>query len=612
MGWNFEDFYISKSYVVSDIDQFISAVMGYEGDINSEAMGMITPSLHHNLDDFESLLLSPYDADAMEMSIRTGQLLDQYARAYHSGPDDPNYELALEEGLRIGRPMINEAAERQNILNRQRGIGPVPLPFDKTGADPARWSVNATHKAENPALVQAQKNKDGTFNPFHTQNGKLVTHIVSAHNGNVEGYARWYEEAAKDLGYVGRRYDRRTGRRDTRNRYIIPAQFVHRNVITINDRNMRDSLGRLVKDLQAQATSQGMNPEQAYAYVKENFMNDNMVYHGTHHGHHNFDSTHGRIGRKAQQAAEIRSGDLMPPDQEEDPSQVLPSSVESKVSEEIIHPELRDKNWIKNLGKGSYRGNKSMVRAIADAHELDEEVVQRIFDDAYAGKIRGRSAKQRKLNGLYDAHMRETGGRPPSWYGGPSVEVPQEEEKSPEPAMRQEEPQVPNMEPPTNIPRQPLPPPPNPSPNATTPPPTGPSYVPPMFRITQGNSDIPMSQSSDVSGQGRGLLSRLAGLLGKMSVDDIILRSDDFRNDFEEYIEEVQLELAKSLIDDTTHLGKLSVDSPIDVALLSSKVQMGTTDVISIFHTRGDWRQIAKAFNIPHENVQMVKVALYD
>ena len=56
----------------------------------------------------------------------------------------------------------------------------------------------------------------------------------------------------------------------------------------------------------------------------------------------------------------------------------------------------------------------------------------------------------------------------------------------------------------------------------------------------------------------------------------------------------------------------LSVDSPIDVALLSSKVQMGTTDIVSIFHTRGDWRQIAKAFNIPHENVQMVKVALYD
>ena len=72
--------------------------------------------------------------------------------------------------------------------------------------------------------------------------------------------------------------------------------------------------------MQAQATSQGMNPEQAYEYVKQNFMNDKLVYHGTHHGHHNFDSTHGRIGRKAQQAAEIRSGDLMPPEQEEDPS----------------------------------------------------------------------------------------------------------------------------------------------------------------------------------------------------------------------------------------------------------------------------------------------------
>ena len=593
--------------MVSDIDQFISAVMGHEGEINSEAMGMITPSLHHNLEDIEEMLLNPYDADAMEMAIRTGQLLDYYAKSYHAGPKDPAYELALQEGLRIGRPMLNEAAERQNVLNQQRGISAVPLPFDKTGADPAKWSINASHKSENAALVQAQKNKDGSFNPFHTVNGKLVTHIISGHNGNTEGYARWYEEAAKDLGFIGHQYDRKSGKKDTRNRYIIPAQYVHRNVITINDRPMRDNLGRLVKDLQAQATSQGMNPEQAYEYVKQNFMNDNLVYHGTHHGHHNFDSTHGRIGRKAQQAAEIRSGDLMPPEQEEDPSQVLPSAVENRVSEDIIHPELRNAKWINNLGKGSYKGNKSMVRAIADAHELDEEVVQRIFDDAYAGKIRGRSARQRKLNGLYDAHMKETGGRPPSWYGGPSVEVPQEEA-----TITGEEPDRTIREPPSSIPRQPLPQRPNPSPNAVTPPPTGPSYVPPMFRITQGNSDIPMAQSSDVSGQGRGLLSRLAGLLGKMSVDDIILRSETYRNDFEEYIEEVQLALAKATINDTTHLGKLSVDSPIDVALLSSKVQMGTTDVVSIFHTRGDWRQIAKAFNIPHENVQMVKVALYD
>lgn len=583
--------------------------MGWDGEINAEAMGQITPGLHHNLDDMEEALLNPYDADAMEMAIRTGQLLDHYAKSYHAGPEDPNYENALREGLRIGRPMINEAAQKQNILNGKRGIGAVPLPFDKTGPDASGWSVNSYHKQENPALVQAQKTKDGSFNPWHTQNGKLVTHIISGHNGNTEGYARWYEEAAKDLGYLGIRYNRKSGRKDDRNRYMIPAQYVHRNVITINDRQMRDNLGRLVKDLQTQANAQGMNPEQAYAYVKENFMNDNLVYHGTHHGHHNFDSTHGRIGRKLQQAAEIRSGDMMPPDQEEDFTQVRPMS-EGKVSDDIIHPELRDSKWFNHLGKGAYKGNKKMIRDISQAHDLDEEIIQRILNDGYEGKIRGRSARQRIINGLYDAHMKESGGRSPSWYGGPAVEVPQGE-TAVEPTITQNETRKPAMQPPPTIPRLPPPPMPLSSPQANTPPPTGPSYVPPLTRITQGNSDIPMYESPNASGQGRGLLSRLAGLLGKMSVDDIILRSDDFRHDFEEYIEEVQLELAKNIVDDITHLGKLSVDSPLDLALLSSKVQMGTTDVISIFHTRGDWRQIAKAFNIPHENVQMVKVALY-
>jgi len=611
LGWDFEDFYISKSYVVADIDQFISAVMGWGGDINSEAMGQITPNLHHSLEDMEEKLLNPYEADAMEISIRTGQLLDHYAKAYHAGPTDPNFQLAMEEGLRIGKPMINEAATRQNALNAERGIGAVPLPFDKNGSDPAKWPVNSYHRQENSALVQAQKMKDGSYNPWHTQNGKLVTHITSGHNGQNEGYARWYEEAAKDMGLIGVKYNR-SGRKDDRNRYTIPAEYVHRNVITINDRHMRDRLGRLVRDLQGQAEAQGLDPESSYNFVREGFMNDNLVYHGTHHGHHNFDSTYDRNQRKTQQAAEIRSGDLMTPEEEEDFTQVRPRG-EGQVSDEIIHPELKDSKWFQHLGKGAYRGNKKMVREIARHHELDEEDVSRIMNDAYENKIRGRSARDRILNGLYDTHMRSSGGRSPIWYNGPEVPVPdvqpQPEETQPMPTQAQ--PTLPAEQPPAHIPRIPLPAAPLSSATVNAPIPTGPSYVPPLTRITQGNSDIQGFQSPSVSGQGRGLLSRLAGLLGKMSVDDILLRSDDFRHDFEEYIEEVQLELAKSVIEDLTPLGQLSVDSPMDVALLSSKVQMGTTDVVSIFHTRGDWRQIAKAFNIPHESVQMVKVALY-
>ena len=106
-------------------------------------------------------------------------------------------------------------------------------------------------------------------------------------------------------------------------------------------------------------------------------------------------------------------------------------------------------------------------------------------------------------------------------------------------------------------------------------------------------------------------MSGLAELLGTLSTTDIFRRSDDLKPEIENYMESVQLELAKSVIDDLTPLGNLAVDSPLDVALLSSKVQMGTNDVITIFHTRGDWREIAKSFNIPHSSVQMVKVALH-
>lgn len=627
MGWDFDDFYISKSYVVSDIDQFIGAIMGHDGETNTEVMGQITPGLHHNMEDLEEKLLNPYEADAMEMAIRSGNLLDHYARAYHAGPDSPGYAEALEEGLRIGRPLVNEAAEKQNTLNAARGIGQVPLPFDENG------KVNRQHLGHNAATVKSQKLPDGSFNPYHTQNGKLVTHIISGHNGNVEGYARWYEEAAKDLGYVDVDWDK-SGKKRNRNRFVIPAQYVHHNVITINDSNMSAALGKLVKGLQTQAQEQGMNPEQAFEFVKQGFMAEPLVYHHTHQGHHNFDSTYGRIGRKAEQAAAIRAGDEAPPLGVEDHTQV-PRKGEGDVGDEIIHPELQETKWMERLGQGSYRTNKQMVKDIARLHELDEEDVRGILDEAYKSRpgkpgsptlpgqssIRGHTPRQRILNGLYDAHMNKTGGRSPQWYSGPEVTVPGGVAPTPPEAPPQEAPPAPPPDlPPPHIPVNPPAPPAPPAyvhapPVRSARPAPPPGQIPPPFQmpshIPEGNANIPSPQSTSDSSGGRTILSGLAELLGRMSATDILRRSEDFRGDFENYIEEVQLELAKSVIDDLRSDLQLSVDSPMDVALLSSKVQMGTNDVITIFHTRGDWRQIAKSFNIPHENVQMVKVALY-
>ena len=79
----------------------------------------------------------------------------------------------------------------------------------------------------------------------------------------------------------------------------------------------------------------------------------------------------------------------------------------------------------------------------------------------------------------------------------------------------------------------------------------------------------------------------------------------------EDYIETVQMELAKSVIDDFHSIKKMDMESTYDIAILASHVQRPSNDIISIYHTRGDWRNIAKSFGIEHRQVQLIKVALH-
>jgi hypothetical protein len=106
-------------------------------------------------------------------------------------------------------------------------------------------------------------------------------------------------------------------------------------------------------------------------------------------------------------------------------------------------------------------------------------------------------------------------------------------------------------------------------------------------------------------------MSRLAELLGRLSASDIFYRSDEYRPVIEEYIEDVQMELAKAVIEDKLPIKKMQVESPYDVAILSSQIQKPSSAVIAIYHTRGDWRNIAKTFGVPHDSVQLVKVSLH-
>ena len=151
--------------------------------------------------------------------------------------------------------------------------------------------------------------------------------------------------------------------------------------------------------------------------------------------------------------------------------------------------------------------------------------------------------------------------------------------------------------------------------NAAPKPPTqydvAPSRMGAMARgINNQNTNIPLSESDSVGPTVGERLSRFAELLGRASSNDIFRRSDEFKTEIEDYIEGVQVELAKTVIEDYQDIKKMDINNPLDIAILGSRIQRPTNDVITIFHTRGDWRNIAKSFHVDHKDVQLVKVAL--
>ena len=195
--WDTDHFSISKSVVVSDIDNLLAAILGIQGPATAEALNQITPGLHHPMEDFEEQQMNPYEADAIEMAIRTGQLPEHYAKIIHGGPDTQGYEQAVQEALRIGRPMVNHAAQEQNRLNDGK-FAPAPLPFKVDRAGQPTGELNPEYQNEVRSSLARQTGirghgrTDTSFNPFDPETNQLVTHITSGYSqGNVEGYARW-------------------------------------------------------------------------------------------------------------------------------------------------------------------------------------------------------------------------------------------------------------------------------------------------------------------------------------------------------------------------------------------------------------------------------------
>ncbi len=639
MPWVFDtDSFIIKSEGIFDFDAFIASIMQND-DTSMAGYQNAVYGLNHNFDDFEGQQMNPYEADAIEMAIRSGKIDDNIGRIIHSGPETPGYAEAVQQALVVGRPLVNAAAERQIAINEEKGTGfaKPQLPFGPDGRLNAQYvmgngatsTVNQQKAGMGIDGRMKQRKGEGSFNPM--LNGKLVHSVLSGRDNRQEGWARWYEDGAKQLNLVETRYKEDGQVRGDR-RYVIPAHYVHKDVISINDKVLLTTIGNHIKGLQGQ----GMAPEQ----IKADLTQQPFMFNALHHSNHNYDSIHGRVDRKHQENQEIRDG-LMQPVEDDDLDAAagqpgIPGL--NTVDRSIIPPDAQGDAWARwtnNKNYGSH--NNKSVKQMMSAFDMEEEEAKAIFDKAnmspaQSGLKGGRES--RLYQALYQHEMDKHGGNLPDdhHYTGPRPPLdgrgiePGQPAAPPvvaQPPARPEQPPQPNIpaEAPVNPPAPPLPlgpqvvarPPPmgNLAPKPQTQFDVAPSRMGEMARgINNQNGNIPLSESNSVGPTVGEKLSRFAELLGRASSSDIFRRSDEFKSEIEDYIEGVQVELAKTVIDDYHDIQKMDINSPLDIAIVSSRIQRPTTDVISIFHTRGDWRNIAKSFHISHEDVQLVKVAL--
>tara|TARA_R110000782_G_scaffold159944_1_gene252022 strand:- start:84 stop:410 length:327 start_codon:yes stop_codon:yes gene_type:complete len=73
-----------------------------------------------------------------------------------------------------------------------------------------------------------------------------------------------------------------------------------------------------------------------------------------------------------------------------------------------------------------------------------------------------------------------------------------------------------------------------------------------------------------------------------------------------EVLEFVQIEIAKSEGIDSTK--PLSIHSHSDVSMFAASMRRPSSDIITVFESRGDWRNLAKSWGMEHSEIQKIKV----
>ena len=586
-----------KSYGIVDLDMLADFLMnhpqGSQMDLQTLEQELSDPNsaLHHSLDpDFNDTGLNPYEEDAIHMATLKGKITKEEARILNN-PDLQNYPGIAQirkKALGEGAKLVNEAARKQNQMNGTNE----PLPFTEGG------ELRMEYRNAVAGKIYDQTKANSThFNPRNSQ-GKLVTRLISTKQhsgGREESYARWYGPAARELGFLPTKKGK--GKIDD---LSIPAHYVHKNTINLNDRGIFRDVFNTIKS--------NTNPAEAVEDVrnlKSMFHHINPIHHSDNASMHEYNDRQPVRQATVDAGQGSLDGEMLVDGKE--------ISVEGSPTrpnhEDIIHPKVYEENkGFKSFMERGRGGNayhypsQKLKNSLKEHMGLDEETVERVFALARDKPSRThKNAYHSLAHAISQAKQQET-----------PTDIPLE----PTPETGMKEPVIqPQIKVGSNAPRI------TPEPDAERivnvgnqpriqrKPTKLDRYLYPD-RFQNGiNSNEPLSDTGYRDRRAAAMnpesLSRLfTSLTNGLNIEELE------KSMFEDYLEGVQMRLAETVLADFTDIRKMDISSPTDITILSSRIQRSTNDVITIYHTRGDWRNIAKSFGLDPLDVQLVKVSL--
>jgi len=625
-------FLIVKGEGVHDLWDFINAALG------SNSPTETTMALHDSHHDIHHSEITGVEGDAAHEAYRKGLVDEETARIYHEGPSNPRYMDAFRRCVLAGAPLINSLVERQNVINASRGIHGMNAPFSNIMGKDYQVDAQWGHKPHALSVSDVKQSSGGRFiDPWDPQTRQLVTNIKSKKNLQGEGWLRPYSEALEERrGQSGPQHRKKTN--DT-----IHPGLVHRNTIRIPDGNALVELWNTVKEAQTVAQQMGQDPTQAAHQALMQNKTFKKVTGGIHH--RSFEETYGQYADHAAmftpENRAVESSQQVDSVGDPTPDQQLMNTPLGQDLSGWAHPELHGQGWFDNLHIGGKNGHSQAgggrttgEKALQDLYGFSPEVASGVWDQAHAGKRKEGTFRQRWNHALANATMNQTGGVAPNWVpqGTPKPVAPSITTATPQaqaPPSDQQQPSQPPQNDTTKTvvqgegmnpqqggmsmtyPTASPPPvdnvvsaPPLSAGAFASPPPKNPATNPPPA-VGMNNSLGAVSPPSTRRGIMDTAGEALGRLYGNLLPGGFFGKSETEKQQIEHYLEQVQIDIAKAELPVTT---PMNANSPIDISMVAGRLKKSSSDITAIIHSRGDWRDIAKSFNVPHETVQEVKV----